>query len=89
MTLFFLDLAIFLFSSPLPGKVLVIGSPSTESPPAERVGSGGPPEGGGGIGKASLGLSTRHQIPTPFVLVRSFLDRECICVWPLHPIQPY
>ena len=61
----------------------------TESPPAERVGSGGPPEGGYNIGKAPLGLSIRHRNLNPIVPVHSFLVLECICVRCLHPTQPY
>ena len=61
----------------------------TESPPAERVGSGGPPEGGDDVGKAPVGLFTCHQILTPTVLVHFFLALECMCVWFLHPNQLY
>jgi hypothetical protein len=66
-------------------KILTVGSEvvisskldQTESLPAKRVGSGGPPEEGDDIGKAPLGLSFRHQILTPIVPVRSFLVLEC------------
>jgi hypothetical protein len=62
----------------------------TEAPPAERVGSGSPPEGGDYIGKAPLGLFIHHhQILNPVVLLRPFLAHECNCVWFLHPIQLY
>ena len=61
----------------------------TESPPAKRVGSGGPPEGGDDIGKAPLGLSIHHRNLNPIVPVHSFLVLECICVWFLHLTQQY
>ena len=57
----------------------------TESPPAERVGSGSPIEGGVFVGKAPLGLTTHHQVPIPIVAVQSYLVPECTCVWLLHP----
>ncbi len=60
----------------------------TEAPPAERVGSGGPPEGGDYFGKAPLGLFIHlHQILNPVVRLRPFLAHECNCVWFLHPNQ--
>ncbi len=61
---------------------------NTEAPPAERVGSRGPPRGGGYIGKAPLGLFIHHLILNPVVLLRSFLAHECNCEWFLHPTQP-
>ena len=56
--------------------------------PAELEASGSPPEGGDGVRKAPLGLSTRHRIPDPIVSFQTFLARGCICVWFLHPNQP-
>ena len=69
----------FLEVSPLPDY--------TESPPAERVGSRGPPEGGVCLGKAPSGLFILHQVLTLTDLVHAFLDLECIYVWSLHPTQ--
>ena len=62
---------------------------TTESLPAERVGSGSPLEGGDNFGKAPLGLFIHHQILSPVGLSRSFLARECTCVWFLHPTLLY
>ncbi len=50
----------------------------TEAPPAERVGSGGPPEGGDYFGKAPLGLFIHHvqnQIQSASYLYD--FDHEC------------
>ncbi len=60
---------------------------NTDSPPAERVGSGCPPEGGDDFGKAPSGLIIHLLILTPIVLVHSFLALGCIYVWFLHPNQ--
>ena len=65
----------------------ILFAEATESPPAERVGSRGPPEGGVCFGKAPSGLFILHQALTLTALVHAFLDLECIYVWSLHPTQ--
>ena len=60
----------------------------TDSPPAERVGSGCPPEGGVDVGKAPLGLVYILNRSLNLNAVFQFsLAHGCIFLWLLHPDQ--